>query len=303
MMSKKEPEYIIEVELDVPGGKLICGDYLGEIFDLKEHFDLNTRLGLKQATESYAKNKLLHGYVGNSCPSVYLDQDKIYIGHNGKKPGDKMPLIPGRKVGSVTTELWWYSIADYDEFVRRGGNPKDPSFFTIKVSPGRYVLRHKLCHHGGWENSPFVYATIEKRKSPPQRATLPEEGVAEQVSKLLPPGSSAYVQVSYAPKSFGGSPGAERRINGYEIWGSLNSPKESYSVIVKESDLKHPKRLVKKIMARAGERKRLTELLEKKVRNKKEQAELISLVSSVHERAFLEAEPAKRSKSFRKKKR
>ena len=51
---------------------------------------------------------------------------------------------PGEYVAGICTDLWWYSIVDYDEFVRRYGEDAlgDRNAETVVVKPGVYEFRH-----------------------------------------------------------------------------------------------------------------------------------------------------------------
>lgn len=54
---------------------------------------------------------------------------------------------PGERVAGICTDLWWFSLADYDEFVARDGltkyNPETQwTVNTFDVTPGTYKFTY-----------------------------------------------------------------------------------------------------------------------------------------------------------------
>lgn len=177
-----------EAAIEVPSGKLAVGNDFRDLYPGCPDYDVNEKVGIKLTFEWYAKNGLLHGFVGNSCPSVFQDGDSIHIASPKiyDENDEELPKsewgIPGKEVASICTDLWWYSIADYDDFVSRGGRePKD----VIKVTPGRYVIQHRI-DASGWTLAPYIYATIQKSDRPIEKWAMPEEGAVERITNLLP---------------------------------------------------------------------------------------------------------------------
>lgn len=172
------PEY--SMRLKVPSGKLVaddnfCNEYeqdapdriiCGEVFgkDLQSFkYDVNTHIGKRQVFMFYAKRGMAHGYVGNTCPGIYRLKDGSltvascrYDERSGKERD-----VPGERVGGICTDLWWYSIADHDDFLAHGG--KISNFTSIiDVEPGVYTVTHRTHTFDMWENATHHYATIKR---------------------------------------------------------------------------------------------------------------------------------------------
>jgi len=183
---------LLKVAIDVPSGKLICGNDFREQYPVDPvdgKFNINEKVGIKLTTEAYAKVGMFHGFVGNSCPSLYVKDNTINILNAGwNKKTDKQKRVPkqfGKRVGSICTDLWWYSVADYDDFIKRGGVVDKQWDTIINVEPGRYVLCHNLDYNDEWHER-FVYAVIYKSDEKLIPWTMPEEGVIKDVMKMLP---------------------------------------------------------------------------------------------------------------------
>lgn len=150
---------LTEWELNVPSGKLVVANNLCALFPvISDDPDINTVLGCRQRALTYAEAGLAHGFVGNTCPGVYLVGSgsgaayKIATKpHNEVWDGSKYvavrtPKFKGKFVASICTDLWWYSICDGDEFDRRvkhfGEKASDFGAKTVRVRPGVYRFRH-----------------------------------------------------------------------------------------------------------------------------------------------------------------
>lgn len=131
-----------EWELNVPSGKLVVANDLRSIFPLPEgdSFSVNTPLGCREASHAYAANGLAHAFVGNTDPTVYKEEGDTY------KIGRK--LRKWKPVASITTDLWWYSICDQEEFDRRctrfSQDPKAFNHKVVSVKPGVYHFKHDV---------------------------------------------------------------------------------------------------------------------------------------------------------------
>jgi hypothetical protein len=59
-----------------------------------------------------------------------------------KHPKEGVPVSDKLKeVGNICTDLWWYSIMDYDKFISLGGNPENVANI-IEVPAGEYEMDH-----------------------------------------------------------------------------------------------------------------------------------------------------------------
>lgn len=181
---------IIKVAVNIPSGKLICANDLREEFALpeKENFDINESVGIKQTIEAYAKVGLFHGFCGNSCPGLYLDKNKLTIAslaYDEEKDETIDDGSLGKQIGLICSDLWWFSVADYDEFISRGGKVNEQWDSIVDVEPGRYVLTYDLDYKDNWKELE-IFAIIERSDEEITPWKMPEEGAVEEIIKRLP---------------------------------------------------------------------------------------------------------------------
>lgn len=152
----------IEVELDVPAGMLIFYNDLRRIFPEPPDRYVNYLSEVKLHSEDYAKLGMIHIFTGNTCPRIYQVNDSHLIIGNDYSEDEKIKNIAGKVVGSICTDLWWYSAVDKDVFEKNAGMTLDDfdkaeekrgvwtRLDRIKVKPGRYKAtgRHHLL--GEW---------------------------------------------------------------------------------------------------------------------------------------------------------
>jgi len=184
----------IEVAIDVPSGHIVCANDLRFAYPIPDEEDfaqsVNGPLWQKTVTEAYAKVGLLHGYVGNSCPNIYKHGNTIIIGNPLYNETDSIECdIPGNKAGSITTDLWWYSVADRDDFIqliKSSDKDVDKEMSSldaiIKVQPGRYVLKHYYPHFGHTAQKYELFATLQRSDKKIKPHNLPDEGIAAMLS-------------------------------------------------------------------------------------------------------------------------
>lgn len=188
-MFKSKP---IEVAIDIPSGRIAFADNLRFAYPISEHKgspqNVDGPLWQKTITEGYGEAGLFHGYVGNSCPSIHRHNSVLIIGNPSYDNYETRDDLPGKHVGGVCTDLWWYSIADYDDLVAHmhevGDSIDDIRLDgVVKVKPGRYILRHyypyfskpRIKHNNGVE----IYATIHRSSREIKPFKLPDEGLAD----------------------------------------------------------------------------------------------------------------------------
>jgi len=186
----------IEVAINIPSGKIAFADDLRFAYPISEHKESpqNAKgpLWQKIITEGYGEAGLFHGYVGNSCPSICRHNGVLIIGNpsHDDKNWESRNDLPGKHVGWICTDLWWYSIADYDDLAAHmhemGDNISDIRLDgVIKVKPGRYILRHyyphfsksRIKHNDGVK----IYATLHRSDKEIKPFKLPDEGIAEML--------------------------------------------------------------------------------------------------------------------------
>lgn len=169
---------VTEWELNVPSGKLVVANNLRQWFPCSEEYDINKLIGCHLTTLSAAKVGMSYGFVGNTCPSVYREGDKFVIGsysdevwNEETEDYDPNPeACPwGERVAGVCTDLWWYSIVDYDELQRRIAHytpdtKPDRQLDVVDVRPGVYHFRQEA---GVDRDGPLTeYATFEWVRDP-----------------------------------------------------------------------------------------------------------------------------------------
>lgn len=170
---------IFDFELNVPSGKLVVANDLRPLFDFIGDYDINTLVGCMKHSLAMAEVGCAQGFVGNTCPGVYqIDDNKLTIAATGLGEEDDDGNIdeddpeltpPGELVASICTDLWWYAIVDYDEFVRRDskGTLDNHNAETVNVKPGVYRFRH-LYYALDRDNcsQPQTYTEIEWVREP-----------------------------------------------------------------------------------------------------------------------------------------
>ena len=148
-------------ELNVPSGVMVVGNDFRGHFRVLGDFDVNKPTGIRKTTEAMAAVGCAHGFVGNSCPGVYQTKlNTFIIAGSGEKGSPR-----GTKVASVCTDLWWYSIVDYDEFKRRGCEGKYGDAQLVPTKPGVYRFTHYNASPASYKK-PHIYAKIEWVREP-----------------------------------------------------------------------------------------------------------------------------------------
>lgn len=153
------------VEIDVPSGKLAFANDLRRLTNEEEpDFYVNADIGVKECVDWMASQGIFHSFVGNTCPSVSSNGDRINVGALYNSEADCEVFEEGfEKRGSICTDLWWFSAMDYDEFNARceakGVGLKGSLDCVVDVSPGRYrmTVRQRVP-----DSSSYVRASIEK---------------------------------------------------------------------------------------------------------------------------------------------
>ena len=161
------PEY--SIEMSIPSGKLVIANDLRYLFKHGEYngrsFDLNTYMGCRETFEVYGKLGMAHGFIGNTCPGVYrVDENTLTI--SKIRCDDELDAcedeFPGEPVAGICTDLWWYSIVDYDNFVKRAGKiPDNKRCDVISVKPGVYKITHRFHLIPEYSNITDHYAIIK----------------------------------------------------------------------------------------------------------------------------------------------
>lgn len=180
-----------KITLDVPSGKVVIGNDFRDVFPGKtsEDFNVNASHGVLSTIRDYEADKMIHFFVGNSSPDIYVTGDNELMVANspsediGEFVEDKWEylenpshteFLKGKKdIGGVCTDLWWVSMVDGDEAVSRGMNitpeagPGWTEYVHFDCEPGRYEVDYfgmlKKFDRDDYENeNGIVYATMRR---------------------------------------------------------------------------------------------------------------------------------------------
>lgn len=169
-MSFKDKIY--EKTITFKTGNLIINDWFetendsfSEAVD-DDFLSLESAANRVEVTKKYLKDfKFIHVSVLNTCPGVYQEGDKIFIGQGPDKAKNKK--------GFVCTDLWWASIIEEEQFLKiltTNGVSKEQAdkdlaavkktwtCTSLKVSPGKYKLKFMGDHE--------KFAALYKGKAP-----------------------------------------------------------------------------------------------------------------------------------------
>lgn len=160
-----------EFYLKVPSGKIVVDDTLRGVYELPDEIEnkmlsLNTEVGQRQLSLAMAAIGCAHGFVGNTCPGFYrVGEDRYVVANPGYTSRDEEIPVGGDQLAGICTDLWWYSIADLDDYVARGGVIDKLGPEIVEIRPGTY----RFTHHTGERrfnrddySKPTIYADIER---------------------------------------------------------------------------------------------------------------------------------------------
>lgn len=138
------------IRLEVPSGAMLVSDSLRRVYDWTEAdgvTDYNALIGQAQATQVMAAKGCAYGAVGNSCPGLWLTGGDNYVIASLPYTEDDTEVVPDgwQQVAFIITDLWAYSIADYDDFTAKGGKTEEirGHWTIVNVTPGTYEF---TCH-------------------------------------------------------------------------------------------------------------------------------------------------------------
>lgn len=158
------------VDVAFPSGKIIVTDDLRPVYDWDEgSASYNSALGQAQAIKAMAALGCAYGPVGNSCPSLWRTGNDSYVIARGDWDDDTdwpRLSIPGAKaVASICTDLWAYSIADYEDWKSKGGDPSTVAWnrMVVDVIPGVYRFMHHTGERGfDRDADEVIFAHVER---------------------------------------------------------------------------------------------------------------------------------------------
>lgn len=160
-----------KIVLRVPSGKIVVDDDLRPLYDgFNDHFaSYNTDLGQSQVIKAFAEQGCAFGPVGNSCPGLYRTGEGTYVLASGvyDDEDDNEGLPDGWELlASVCTDLWAYSIVDYDDWEAKGGKSTDHwgGAGIVEIPAGEYEFTHHTGEQGfnHWADGIIIFAHIRK---------------------------------------------------------------------------------------------------------------------------------------------
>ncbi|MFK0047755.1 hypothetical protein ACIQU4_27440 [Streptomyces sp. NPDC090741] len=158
-----------EITLEVPSGKIVVTDGLSPLYSYDDSglASYNSALGQAEAIRAMAAAGCAYGPVGNSCPGLYrTGPDTYVVARPGYDEDDNPDLPEDDCFAGIVTDLWAYSIADFDHWKSRGGDP-DTLGWTVSVvdiTPGTYRFTHHTGERGFNGDAPgaVVFAHVER---------------------------------------------------------------------------------------------------------------------------------------------
>lgn len=156
------------ITLDVPSGKLIVTDDLRPTYDWDRnaYADYNTALGQAQVVEAMAAIGCAYGPVSNSCPGLYRTSADTYVIANPDCEDDDPSRSEDALLAGICTDLWAYSIADFEHWKSRGGasDMLNGADTIVDVRPGTYRFTHHSGERGFDAHAPetVIFAHIER---------------------------------------------------------------------------------------------------------------------------------------------
>jgi hypothetical protein len=181
------------ISLDVPSGRIIVTDDLRPIYDVPDEYSddtpgYNSAAGQALHVEKMAAIGCAYGPVQNTSPSLVrtIEDHYVIVSFDSESEAD---AFSGDPIARICTGLWAYSIADFDDFLRRakallelgsdddrGGDlfawVADGADLTrtpfgvsvVDIPAGSYLFTHHTMRadfdfDGEW---PLVYADVKK---------------------------------------------------------------------------------------------------------------------------------------------
>ncbi|WP_329156271.1 hypothetical protein OIU91_42680 (plasmid) [Streptomyces sp. NBC_01456] len=158
-----------KIALSVPSGKLIVTDTLRPVYWWDRHAvaaDYNSTLGQAQAVEAMAALGCAFGPILHGAGLYRTGPDSYIIANTDLDENDD-PSIPGAtRLANISADVWTYSIADFEHWKARGGDPASLDSFDaiVDVAPGVYEFTH---HSGersfvGDASGTVIFAHVER---------------------------------------------------------------------------------------------------------------------------------------------
>lgn len=153
-----EPANLQHLVIPMPSGTLLVSDWFSNedfckiTHDLLENTpSMESAEGCAERTRRLASIGVAHVYAGNTCPDIFLDEERLILGHLHERYQDT-----GQHKGAVTTDLWWITMVDkqvlIDLLARNTSieqaraeveemiQCQDSPIISIQLDPGQYHL-------------------------------------------------------------------------------------------------------------------------------------------------------------------
>jgi hypothetical protein len=154
------PSY--DVLLNVPSGEIIFANDLRSLTQTEDTFYTESTIGLVKETQAYAKEGMIHIYVGNTCPKVCKTLEEIQI-INLNEDTDPTRILYDIQ-GFICTDIGWYCAMDKNLFLERcqeeNLNPEEFDPLYVSVDPGVYSFSDELRKQTPTDD--ILYSRIQK---------------------------------------------------------------------------------------------------------------------------------------------
>ncbi|MER0477075.1 hypothetical protein ABR737_01650 [Streptomyces sp. Edi2] len=139
-----------EITIDVPSGKLLVTDDLRPVYNWDDDTmaSYESALGKAQAVKAMAAIGCAFGPASNCGLGLYRTGPDSYIIASPRADDEDNPSLPeSTRLAGICTDLWAYSIADFQAWKSRGGDPANLGWSdtVVDVPPGTY----QFVHHSG----------------------------------------------------------------------------------------------------------------------------------------------------------
>lgn len=163
------------ITLAVPSGRIVVTDDLRPVYDWDDRgmASYNSALGQHQAIEAMARAGCAYGPVGNSSPGLYRTGASNYVIAGlayDEESGTEVLPEGWEALAGIITDLWAYSIADYEDWVSRGGDPESLGWgdTVVDLPPGTYEFTHHTGERGfnRYAAGTVVFAGVRRLEGP-----------------------------------------------------------------------------------------------------------------------------------------
>lgn len=141
----------VTTRLNVPSGKIIVSTDLRPAYDGYNHRhspSYDSTLGLAQTVERFAEQGCAFGFVGDMWPDLWKTGPDTYVLANtgwDEEADDVLTPEGWTKLAEVSGAVWSYSLADYEDWQKRGGTANDLEDFTVVDIPAGV---YEFTYHG-----------------------------------------------------------------------------------------------------------------------------------------------------------